>query len=107
MDDCLCCPDCGTTDFKQVRVAQIEYTVQLDSHGGEHDVAEEVQDGGDRDTPLRCDDCGAEYENYTELSTMEAYSNRCPSCDGPRETPNEGDQCEHCGHVEVEDGYDG
>lgn len=74
MDDQLkCCPECGSQDFKQRRVALIEYTVHVYMGGGEVDAGEETVDGGDRDGPLVCE-CGEEYESYDELSTPEEYS---------------------------------
>jgi hypothetical protein len=73
MDDCLCCPDCGATEFKQTRVAQIEYTVQFDPLGGEHDVHEEVTDGGDRDGELSCD-CGFVFCYSDDLVTAAEYN---------------------------------
>lgn len=69
----LVCPECGESTFTQRRYAVIEYSVQVDNHGGEYDCGEAIVDGGDRDEPLRCD-CGAEYHELSELVTEETYN---------------------------------
>lgn len=76
MDDCLCCPDCGCVTFTQTRIAQIEYALQIDPNGGEHDISQHVTDGGDRDAPIKCEDCGREFDGdlTDELSTVEQYN---------------------------------
>ena len=68
----MVCPDCGSNEFTQQRVALIEYTMTYD-HGQWLDGAESVQDGGDRDTDIACADCGRDIEDG-DLVTEDAYN---------------------------------
>jgi hypothetical protein len=67
----LCCPDCGSTDFRQDRPATLRFTMS-NREGYWYDTAEETVDT-DRDGEICCDDCGREVAD-DELVTVEEYN---------------------------------
>jgi hypothetical protein len=75
MSNDLVCPECGSRDFKQRRYAIIDCGIRVGEGGYEYDTDEdEIIDGGDRDEPIRCDDCGDEYDELSMLMTENTYN---------------------------------
>ena len=75
----MVCPDCGSAEFTQTRIAQIEFTLTFE-HGQWLDGAEEMIDSGERDAPITCGDCGAEVED-ADLVSEDAYNAKgCAYC---------------------------
>lgn len=73
----MVCPECGCGDFKQRRYAVTDCGVRVSDHGFEYDTGDdEIIDGGDRDEPIRCDDCGEEYDELSTLITQDEYDSQ-------------------------------
>jgi hypothetical protein len=71
----LCCRECGSQEFEQVRYEQVRATVCVYECGTAALVkvqSRETEDGGDEPDTIECADCGVET-CIEELITSDAY----------------------------------